>query len=1179
MPQSPTQTSTTYALLIAIDQYLVAGNLRGCVNDSIAVESYLNETIGKRPDCKLDILSLRNEQATRQNIIKGFLEHLTKAQRGDIVFVHYSGHGSQENADKLFWKMEPDHRNETLVCHDSRSKEADGKTIWDLSDKETAWMLSEIAKNQPHIVVVFDCCHSGSGTRELVRHASMANYVRPAQNYVFAERDATYRDLLEKPDTFDIPKTQHIFFSGCSSSQTAKEMRAEDGKSYGAFTYSLLETLKKAGGNLSYRDVITRAGSLVANRAHAQTPQLEAHHGADANRLFLDGTAAKTHRYFTVKYEDADGWVMDGGSFNGIPTAGGDDKTILYLYGEDVEFFSDAKHLYEAEVTRVMPAKSKINIKADSSIDPSTIFKAIMAELPVNKLKVHFKAETPAWDSLQEGVDLLRKSFEKDHAAINPALFLEEVGEREGAAYVVVAYEHFSEFKYRIAKADDEERPVAEQVTNFTDTSANEIIRQLVQIARWEMAFDLQNIPRAIAPSDVQLEISTCFMEEVTKEITQEKWLSLNSGEIELPYIYSKTTKKWRAPEFRVKVTNHSDRTIYCSLLALIFDYSITNALLPRAELKPGETAFAFEGESVQAILRESLYQLGITQIRNSLVLLVSTEDFDSKMLEQRGLKQMTQFRSTGSRNTLELLFNKANTRNFGRKSEALPNSDWFTHRISMTIIRPLDKVGGKLIEQAGIELPESHELKADYSLSCTEHGQRMRGGYNDDYIPEILLDQGDFTETIQLVSGRGAAPELNLLELKNVENASSVTPDNPFTVKIPADLVGDGNIVIPIAKDGDIFLPLGFGVEKGGTKVAVDIERLPEPSETYTRGLGNTIKILFQKVVGKKLGWGYEYPHLSHVTKNGEGQLDYNNNLLQVGEAVRKSNSKKIVVVIHGVNGETRDFFQPDSRQSATPFLDLLEKYYDLVLAFDYDSYGTKLTKTALDLKERLKNVGLSAGHGKTLDLVVHSMGGLVSRQFVEKEGGKQAVRRLIMLGTPNNGSPLPSVLDWTKMGLTFAINQFAFGSIPVLNVLAESLKKIKSVTGGIGLGDQVMGSMKPGSEFLESLEQSDDPKVPYRIISGNTSLIQKTDATREKKIRKILNKLGIPNNLHYGILNLLFREENDIAVSVSSINHVPGNRHPAPVSREVACHHLNYFSSEEGLEAIDALLKYSVN
>ncbi len=95
------------------------------------------------------------------------------------------------------------------------------------------------------------------------------------------------------------------------------------------------------------------------------------------------------------------------------------------------------------------------------------------------------------------------------------------------------------------------------------------------------------------------------------------------------------------------------------------------------------------------------------------------------------------------------------------------------------------------------------------------------------------------------------------------------------------------------------------------------------------------------------------------------------------------------------------------------------LASLYDLVLTFDYENLNTTIEENGRLLKERLEAAGLGSGHGKTLDIAAHSMGGLVSRWFIEREGGNQVVRRLVMLGTPNGGSPWPKVVDWATVAL----------------------------------------------------------------------------------------------------------------------------------------------------------------
>jgi uncharacterized caspase-like protein len=151
---------TIYALLVGIDDYASSvRKLRGCVNDIGHMKAFLEARI------KLDTLKLKtltNKEATRQAVIDNFRSHLGQAGTEDVALFCYSGHGSQEQAPEEFWPLELDHLNETLVCYDSRLPES-----WNLADKELAKLIGEVANRQAHVVVVLDCCHSGSGTRRI----------------------------------------------------------------------------------------------------------------------------------------------------------------------------------------------------------------------------------------------------------------------------------------------------------------------------------------------------------------------------------------------------------------------------------------------------------------------------------------------------------------------------------------------------------------------------------------------------------------------------------------------------------------------------------------------------------------------------------------------------------------------------------------------------------------------------------------------------------------------------------------------------------------------------------------------------------------------------------------------------------------------------------------------------
>ena len=109
-------TRNVYALLVGINDYAPESGVRGlqgCVRDIQTAQVHLQDRI---PSEQLHLVSLFNEQATRQAVINVFKDHLCLAGKDDTVLFYYAGHGSQEDAPEECWTIEPDRLNETLVC-------------------------------------------------------------------------------------------------------------------------------------------------------------------------------------------------------------------------------------------------------------------------------------------------------------------------------------------------------------------------------------------------------------------------------------------------------------------------------------------------------------------------------------------------------------------------------------------------------------------------------------------------------------------------------------------------------------------------------------------------------------------------------------------------------------------------------------------------------------------------------------------------------------------------------------------------------------------------------------------------------------------------------------------------------------------------------------------------------
>ena len=151
----------------------------------------------------------------------------------------------------------------------------------------------------------------------------------------------------------------------------------------------------------------------------------------------------------------------------------------------------------------------------------------------------------------------------------------------------------------------------------------------------------------------------------------------------------------------------------------------------------------------------------------------------------------------------------------------------------------------------------------------------------------------------------RGGGGNLSVLEIFDVQNHESVTPENPIKLLVDKQLASDEHI-LPIAYDGEFFLPLGKAKLVNG-RTEIIIEHLPEPT-VDSRSIQGSVKILFQKVIyesaGKRLGMYFDYPLLRIANVSESGIVTYNINANEIKSKIASAN--KILLYIHGIVGDT---------------------------------------------------------------------------------------------------------------------------------------------------------------------------------------------------------------------------------------------------------------------------------
>ena len=211
-----------------------------------------------------DIVELKNESATADAIRKALDALVSKAAKGDVIYIHFSGHGQQITD---LHGDEEDGFDEAWIPIDAQFSYAKGKYEGEnhiVDDQLNQW-LSQLRSKvgaTGKITVVADACHSGGGSRG---DEDESEYV------VRGTSDAFVIPGNTKPFSGEVGTIDWIFISACKSYQCNYEY-----KGTGSLTYALGQ--QKANLSSTPAQQIQRSiRSTIANIIpFTQTPVLEA---------------------------------------------------------------------------------------------------------------------------------------------------------------------------------------------------------------------------------------------------------------------------------------------------------------------------------------------------------------------------------------------------------------------------------------------------------------------------------------------------------------------------------------------------------------------------------------------------------------------------------------------------------------------------------------------------------------------------------------------------------------------------------------------------------------------------------------------------------------------------------------------------------------------------------------
>ncbi len=247
------------------------------------------------------VTTLVNQQATKIGIVSVFKRMAASCKQGDVVYIHYSGHGQQMTD---VHNDEKDGLDECWIPYDAYRKAS--RTYHGekhLTDDELNVYLNAIRNKigaNGKLLVVIDACHSGDGTR-----GNDDDVVRGVEDTLKVD-NLNARGLYE---TFEAVKSffmgdngnekvinakakplaeRWITISACRSDQVNIEMK---NPAVGKLTYALWQELKN-GEKVNNEEFMKRIRKIV-NRNTSNRPQQPEMTGEDIKKYNITDILSK----------------------------------------------------------------------------------------------------------------------------------------------------------------------------------------------------------------------------------------------------------------------------------------------------------------------------------------------------------------------------------------------------------------------------------------------------------------------------------------------------------------------------------------------------------------------------------------------------------------------------------------------------------------------------------------------------------------------------------------------------------------------------------------------------------------------------------------------------------------------------------------------------------------------
>lgn len=213
---------------------------------------------GKLKAKGFNVSTLTDNTATKANVQKALQNLESSVDAGDLVYIHFSGHG------QLIEDMNNDEQgdfDQSFVCYDacfSPHYKVDGKAYRGqnhLIDDELFPYINRIkckVGTKGNVIVIFDSCYSGGADRSEITddpdpesEVEWINTTRGSDDEFQVNKSAeVYLRTIVKPETYTRSGGTVTVISACESDQKNYECKEKhSGRKYGSLSYCISKLL------------------------------------------------------------------------------------------------------------------------------------------------------------------------------------------------------------------------------------------------------------------------------------------------------------------------------------------------------------------------------------------------------------------------------------------------------------------------------------------------------------------------------------------------------------------------------------------------------------------------------------------------------------------------------------------------------------------------------------------------------------------------------------------------------------------------------------------------------------------------------------------------------------------------------------------------------------------------